>query len=82
MNLRLQGHRVANADDFVALVRSIQSATANGDFTDANNITLERFLEAMSAWVESYLAARPDTVSADFDWHFAAQLMLAGWDYE
>jgi len=67
---------LATRDEFIAFIDGLRRDLAAGD-TNVANVTLDDFLEALSAWVHD-----SDQKGAPESWSFAAQLLQAGLTYE
>jgi hypothetical protein len=81
VEIHVRAARVRSLEEFIELVTSMRSAMGTGDLPDSVNVSLEGFLEAIEAWLSSWAAAnRP--MPPNFDWEFAAAILMAGWMYE
>jgi hypothetical protein len=75
---------IQSRDDFVDFVRDLSK-----DFWDSpddwENVTVERYLEALAAWthdMDGYYKNRGELAPIDINWKFIAQLLLAAKFYE
>ena len=68
---------VTSKTEFIQFVAELRQDLAQNP-TEWENPTLERFLEAMAAWLQD-TRQRP---AEDLSWHFLAQLLIAASSYE
>lgn len=75
---------IQSREEFVTFVRNLST-----DFRDNNvtweNITVERYLEALAAWandMDGYYKNKGEVAPDDINWNFIAQLLIAAKVYE
>ena len=84
MNLEHQVNTISTRKDFVAFVRSL-SDSLRGSPNDWENTDLERFLDALAAWVQDmdgYFKNRGESPPQAPDWKLVGQMLLAASIYE
>jgi hypothetical protein len=84
MNLGNLAESVSSRDDFAAFVDALRSDLSTHP-AEWENQTLERFLEALSAWVrdmDGYYQNHRRPVPATPDWRNVAEMLLAAKIYE
>lgn len=84
MTLDNLAESVASRDDFAAFVDALRS-DLSVHLAEWENQTLERFLEALSAWVrdmDGYYKNRQRPVPVTPNWRNVAEMLLAAKIYE
>jgi hypothetical protein len=80
--MRIDPNTVTSREEFVSFVKLMRNDLA-ADPDDWENITLDDFLEALSAWVndsERYFSS--ETPQPHLSWRNVAQILLAASAYE
>jgi hypothetical protein len=84
MNIEEQNKSISSREDFVAFVRALSK-----DFKDNpqswENVSLDRFLEALGAWVEDmdgYYRNQGKPVPQQLDWQTFSDMLMAAKMYE
>ena len=84
MTLAEHTNSIRSREDFVAFVKALRKDLHDNPAT-WENANLERFLEALAAWVEDmdgYYANRGKPVPQQPDWKAAAEMLMAAKMYE
>ena len=84
MNINDPTDSIQSREDFVEFVRGL-SKDFHDNPADWENVTVERYLEALAAWthdMDGYYKNSGETPPTDINWHFIAQLLLAAKIYE
>lgn len=84
MTLAEHNNSVRSREDFVAFVKALSQDLRDNPST-WENANLERFLEALSAWVEDmdgYYLNQGKPVPRQADWKVAADMLMAAKLYE
>lgn len=82
--MSIDPRQVRSKADFLAFLEALQASLKDNP-DQWENPTLERYLEALAAWVDasdnSY-RNRGEPVPTDINWRFMAEAFLAGQMYE
>ena len=84
MTLAEHNNSIRSREDFVAFVKALSKDLRDNPVT-WENANLERFLEALSAWVEDmdgYYINQDKPVPQQPDWKVAADMLMAAKMYE
>ncbi len=84
MNLEQQVESISSRQDFSNFVRSLSVSIRESPDT-WENTDLERFLEALAAWVEDmdgYFENRGEPFPQTLDWKLLGKMLLAAKIYE
>ncbi|MBI5386520.1 MAG: hypothetical protein HZA90_17765 [Verrucomicrobia bacterium] len=84
MTLTEHNNSIRSREDFVAFVKALRNDLHDNPATWENS-NLERFLEALAAWVEDmdgYYTDQGKPVPQQPDWKVAADMLMAAKMYE
>jgi hypothetical protein len=74
-------YSVKDESGYLSLIDAIRHELRSGTFSDSRNADLDLFLDGMHAWLTASRTVNAH-IPDDFDWGFAAKLLLYGWSYE